>query len=103
LDIFGASRFTIPKREEMQNEINTLQQEIYEKKNFLKEADTSIKDFLRDKIGNEMIASKYELYRLYFKKERLIYSNLNKCILRDNFLDGEVWIPEEKFEVIYIY
>lgn len=46
-----------------------------------------------------MQPSKYELYRLYFKKERLIFANLNKCILRGNFIDGEVWIPQDKFEV----
>ena len=41
------------------------------------------------------------MYRYYFKKEKLIYTNLNKCLVRDNFIDGEVWIPEKKFEVIY--
>lgn len=46
-----------------------------------------------------MQAARYEMHRLYFKKERLIFSNLNKCYLHDNFLDGEVWIPEEKFNV----
>ena len=46
-----------------------------------------------------MQPAKYEQYRLYFLKERMIYSNLNKCYLHDNFLDGEVWIPEEKFNV----
>lgn len=46
-----------------------------------------------------MEAGKYEMHRLYFKKEKMIYSNLNKCLLHDNFLDGEVWIPEEKFSV----
>jgi len=29
----------------------------------------------------------------------MIYVNLNKCIVRDNFIDGEVWIPENKFNV----
>lgn len=36
----------------MQTEINKLQQEIFEKKNYLKQAETSIKDFIRGKIGN---------------------------------------------------
>lgn len=51
-DIFGASRYTIPKREEIQPQINLLQNDINEKKTFLKQAETSIKDFIRDKIGN---------------------------------------------------
>lgn len=36
------------------------------------------------------------MYRIYFKKEKLIYTNLNKCYVHDNFIDGEVWIPYEK-------
>lgn len=103
-DIFGASRFNVPRREEMHSHINGLQSDIAEKKQFLKQAETSIKDFFRDKIGmilgSERQPAKYELYRLYFKKERLIYFNLNKCILRGNFIDGEVWIPEEKFQIV---
>ena len=40
------------------------------------------------------------MYRLFFKKERLIFVNLNKCILQGNFIDGEIWIPEEKLDFI---
>jgi V-type H+-transporting ATPase subunit a len=40
------------------------------------------------------------MYRLYFKKERLIYANLNKCKDEGSFLVGEVWIPAEKFPLI---
>jgi V-type H+-transporting ATPase subunit a len=44
----------------------------------------------------------YALYKVYFRKEKVIYSNLNKCILRDTFIDGEVWIPEIKLnQVLY--
>ena len=50
-DIFGASRFTIPKREDLQNEINKIQQSIYEQKGYLKEAENYIKAFFQDKIG----------------------------------------------------
>lgn len=40
------------------------------------------------------------MYRLYFKKEKMIFNNLNKCILRGNFIDGEIWIPEEKTKTV---
>ncbi len=99
-DIFGASRFSIPRRDEMQVQINQLQSEITEKKNFLRQADTSIKDFIRNKIGYDLQPAKYDLYRLFFKKEKLIFVNLNKCILQGNFIDGEIWIPEEKVELL---
>jgi V-type H+-transporting ATPase subunit a len=40
------------------------------------------------------------MYKLYFLQERLLFINLNKCKLVGNFLDGEVWIPEEKLLLV---
>ena len=54
-DAFGASRFNIPKRNQIQSEINKIHAEITEKTNFLKQAKNSIKDFIRDKVGNVKI------------------------------------------------
>ena len=99
-DIFGASRFTIPKREDLQNEINSVQQEIYEKKEYLKTVETSIKDFFKDKIGENEFPGKYDMYKLYFLQEKLLFTNLNKCKLHKDLLDGEVWIPEEKLNLV---
>lgn len=99
-DIFGASRFTIPKREDLQNEINNIQQEIYEKKEYLKTVETSIKEFFKDKIGENELPGKYDMYKLYFLQEKLLFGNLNKCKLHKDLLDGEVWIPEEKLELV---
>ena len=99
-DIFGASRFTIPKREDLAAAISNVQQEIYDKKNYLKTVETSIKDFFKDKIGENNMTGKYDMYKLYFLQEKLLFSNLNKCKLRGNFIDGEVWIPEEKYELV---
>lgn len=98
-DIYQASRFAIPKSEEIKNEIVQLQRDIGEKDGYLKQAKTLIEEFLRDKVGNvhDNKAGRYELFKQYFKKEKLIYSNLNKCHLTDNFVEGAVWIPEEIF------
>ena len=41
-----------------------------------------------------------DLLRLYSKKEKFIYTNLNKCIIRDNFIDGEVWVIEDKKDIL---
>ena len=41
-----------------------------------------------------------DLLRLYSKKEKFIYTNLNKCIIRDNFIDGEVWVLEDKKDIL---
>ena len=41
-----------------------------------------------------------DLLRLYSKKEKAIYANLNKCIIRENFIDGEVWVLEDKKDIL---
>jgi vacuolar-type H+-ATPase subunit I/STV1 len=69
-DLLNCSRFTIPKREEISSAINALQHEIYEKKTFLKTAETSIKDFIKDKIGVDGVPGKYDKYRLFFLQEK---------------------------------
>ena len=99
-DIFGASRFTIPKREDLASAISNVQQEIYDKKNYLKTVETSIKDFFKDKIGENEFPGKYDMYKLYFLQEKLLFTNLNKCKLHKDLLDGEVWIPEEKLHLV---
>ena len=99
-DMFNSSRFSIPKKEEINSAINAIQHEIYEKKTFLKTAETSIKDFIKDKIGVDGVPGKYDKYRLFFLQEKLVYTNLSKCKNIGNFIDGEVWIPEDKFKDI---
>jgi len=51
-DLFGASRYNIPRRDQITNVIKELQSEIVEKKIFLREAEYSIKDFLKYKTGS---------------------------------------------------
>jgi V-type H+-transporting ATPase subunit a len=41
-----------------------------------------------------------ELCKQYFKKEKMIYNNLNKCVLQSHFLDGEVWILKKSFNQV---
>ena len=98
-DIYNASRIAIPNPNELKNEILNIQKDISIKDNILKESKTSIDGFIRSKIGNELenTPSRYELFLQYFKKEKSIYHNLNKCKLTDNFVEGAVWVPEEMF------
>lgn len=51
-DIFNASRFNIPRPNEVGQVIHGLNAEITEKNNFLFQAEQSIKNYLREKIGN---------------------------------------------------
>ena len=99
-DLFGASRFNIPQKKQLSEEISNLQNEIFDKKTYLKSIETSIKDFFKDKIGENGIPGKYDMYKLYFFQEKLLFINLNKCKLIGDFLDGEVWIPQEKYNMV---
>lgn len=98
-DIYNASRFSIPRYDQIKSEIVQLQNDINEKEGYLKQAKTLIDDFLKEKIGAALDnkAAKYDLYKQFIRKQKYIYINLNKCVLTDNFVDGEIWVTEENF------
>lgn len=50
-DLFGVSRFTVPRPDELQYELNMLKNDIYEKFRFLQEMESSIIDFMRYRAG----------------------------------------------------
>ena len=96
-EIFQASRFNVPANSLIQEEVASLVKDINEKRNMLKSIENNLKYLMVDK--NNFKGKKglrYILYRLFFDQQRLIYINLGKCILRENFIDGRVWIPKNK-------
>ncbi len=74
-DLYGASRYNIPNKENMQIEVEALHKEILEKKNFLMEAKNSIKNFFKDKMGSGV-----SVYKLYIKCLYSAYKMLIKCL-----------------------
>lgn len=97
-DIFNASRYAIPPSTQIPGTLANLDREIQQTKDFLVQSENSIQNFLFEKVGQENLPGKYVMYQLYFRKEKTIYINLNKCLARDTFIDGEVWIPEKKYQ-----
>ena len=93
-EIFQASRYPIPKNSEVRVEINKIEQEIQEKKSLILSIEKNLQDFCLD--SNKLDKKKgyrYSLYKLFFEQEKMVYITLNKCIIRDTFVDGHVWIP----------
>jgi V-type H+-transporting ATPase subunit a len=88
----------------MQYQLNILKNDIYEKFQFLAQAENSICEFIKYRGGDTSLdiqePGQYDLYRKYFKKEKLIFSNLNKCHLTEYLINGEVWIPIEKYDAL---
>ena len=93
-EVFQASRYPIPKNSEVRNEINKIEQEILDKKTLLVSIEKNLQEFYlkTNKFGQKK-GYKYSLYKLFFQQEKMIYTTLNKCIIRDTFVDGQVWIP----------
>ena len=77
-----------------------MQRDIYEKQDYLKSAKASIQTFFMDKIGENENPGKYDMYKLYFLQEKLVFMNLNKCKNKGQLIDGEVWIPLEKLKLV---
>ena len=99
-DILSASHYIPPENETKEEILRNLEKKIKDKRQFLIESEASIKKFLRQFSGNEDKPARMDLLRLYSKKEKMIYTNLNKCIIRDNFIDGEVWVLEDKKDIL---
>ena len=96
-EIFQASRYAIPQSIKIQSELAALAEDITEKKNILINIERNLVTLLRETNQfKELKGYRYSIYKLYFEQQRLIYSNLGKCILRENFIDGRVWIPKNK-------
>ena len=100
-DIFNASRYQ-PYNNEQDNvkAIQELAKEIRDKKNILHASKKEINNVLNSICGSEVIPGKISLYKLYFKKMKMIYENLSKCIHNKNFIDGEVWIISKNYPLL---
>ena len=93
-EVFQASRYPVPRNSQVRNEINKIEQEILDKKNLIISLEKNLEDFcLQSNKFGQKEGYKYSLYKLFFQQEKMIYTTLNKCIIRDTFVDGQVWIP----------
>ena len=100
-EVFQASRYPVPKNSEVKNEINKIEQEIKDKKNLMVTIEKNLHDFcIISNTFEGKTGYKYSLYRLFFEQEKMIYTTLNKCIIRDTFVDGHVWIPTNNVEEV---
>jgi len=96
-EIFQASRYPIPKNSEIRDEINIIEEEITQKKNLMVSIEKNLLDFCTTKnIYQNKKGYKYSLYKLFFEQEKMVYTALNKCIVRDTFVDGQIWIPKSE-------
>ena len=96
-EIFQGSRYTIPKPTEVGEKLLEIQKEIKDKKSLIISIENNLKYFINETnaLGDKG-PYKYSLYKLFFEQEKMIYTTLNKCIIRDTFIDGRVWIPKKE-------
>ena len=99
-DIFQVSRYSIPKSTTLENQINEVNELMFSNKALILGLNKSISNYIYDRIGSLSIPSKYELYKIFVKKEKLIYTTLSKCILRDHFVDAEIYVHANRFLII---
>ena len=96
-DVYNCPRFDIPDNYvgHVMEILPDISEKILEHKNYLFEAKKTLKSHLQDYI---LIKKKLQLYKVYFKREKMIFVNLSKCNCGDNFIDGEIWVLEKNFE-----
>lgn len=100
-DFFQVARFQVPAASRIGKEIENITKEISDKKGLLFSIELSLKNLISEcnKV-NDKANLKYSMYRLYFEQEKLIYSTLNRCIIRDTVIDGRVWIPKSSVQKV---
>ena len=93
-EIFQANRFSIPRSQLLNEEITNMSNDITDKKNMIVSLEKNLTDLINeaDNLKGRK-GFKFSLYRLFFEQQKLIYTNMGKCIIRENFIDGKVWIP----------
>ena len=102
-EIFQASRYQIPKDSNTKHELQKIKKEIRDKKNVMLSIEKNLKDFcLLTNTLESKEGYKYSLYKLFFEQEKVIYITLNKCIIRETFVDGSVWIPKKEVDKIAV-
>ena len=92
-DLYSCVRFEPPK-EKSGVVLGGIERKIEEQRHYLSEVKGSLKQSITQHFSN------LNLHKLYFKKQKLVFFNLSKCLFRENFIDGEVWVLKEKFEKI---
>ena len=99
-ELYSCSRFEVPKdyaQGGFDNFMDELDCKISDLNQFLLEGKKGLKRAL---IEWMIYGRKLELCKIYFLKRRFIFENLSKCIVGPNFIDGEVWVRDDKFEEI---
>ena len=99
-DLLSGSHYLQPEFQTKEEVLHDLDNLINDKREYLIQAEGSIKKYLKDFAGTEEKPARIDLLRLYAKKEKIVYENLNKCIHRENFIDGEVWVLEDKKDLL---
>ena len=96
-EVFQASRYPVPKNSEVRKEIDKIEEDILNKKNLMVSIEKNLEEFcIKSNTFENKRGYKYSLYKLFFEQEKMIYTTLNKCIIRDTFVDGHVWIPTKE-------
>jgi len=101
LKIFNVNIYEVPDPETIPETLERLNTDIIDKERLIIESENTFLNMIDEKIMNRNpFLSLYSLYRTFFKREKLIYNNLNKCIYEGYFIIGEVWIPEKNYQQI---
>lgn len=103
-EVFQASRYNIPNAYTLTEKIKEISNDIDSSLNYLKSSHEAINEYIKSKVNLEdnNQPGKYQLYKLYFKKEKMMYQAKSFCVLRDNFLDAEIFISPSNFKLLLL-
>ena len=93
---FDTKTFSLPKtKEEFKDKIEERKGDVRNSENIRKETIGEIKKLLKglSSLNEETGFSDFDTLRIKLLREKLIYTNLNKLIAKENIFYGRAWIP----------
>ena len=101
LNLFNCHIYQVPSPNEIKRLLISTQRELESKEKLIRTSELAFINEIKSKVEqHNNIISLYALYRTFFKRERLIYTTLNRCNVSESLVTGEVWIPEDKYALI---
>jgi len=102
IEVLNCETFTINNALKVKNDLESINAEILSQLEVIKNTNNVLLDMIKPLISPVKIEGKnykclFSLYRTFCKREKYIYTNLNKCLDLNMFYVGDVWIPKIYF------
>jgi len=105
IEVLNCETFIINKPSKVKKDLEIINTEVSNQLKVIKKTTKALLDMIKPltnpvKIEEKNYKCLFSLYRTFCKREKYIYTNLNKCLDLNMFYVGDVWIPKISFNYL---